>query len=103
MWPLFPQPPLWGLVLHWPSQVINACLQLPGGKKETSDQKGHPVARLQLRGEPNSTPSTTEKLNPFCRRVCEGSRVQVILSLCAGPGIQAPPSTAGEQVAAVRA
>ena len=60
------------------------------------------MARLQLRGESNSTPSATEKPNPFCRRVCEGSRVQVILSLLLGLGFKLLP-VPGEQVRAVRA
>lgn len=84
-----------------PSWVINPCLRLARRKKrKTSHQKGCPVARLQLKGESDSARSTTEKLNPFCRGECEGTRIRVILGFCVGPGIQAPPSTTGEQVKA---
>lgn len=69
-----------------PSLVRKPCLLGPQGKKRgTSAQKGYPAARLQLKGESDSVPSTT-KLNPFCRGECEGARVQVFLGFCAGPG-----------------
>lgn len=58
----------------------------PSRQKERDlGPEGYPAARLQLKGESDSVPSTT-KLNPFCRGECEGARVQVFLGFCAGPG-----------------